>query len=44
MIENGQSGGNAAVPARDIIEEYFGMNSDVVTEDMSAMPIVQVQN
>lgn len=44
MIENGQSGGNAAVPARDIVAEYFGMNSEVVTENMSAMPIVQVQN
>ena len=44
MIENGQSGGNAAVPARDIIAEYFGMNSNIVTEDMSAMPSIQIQN
>ena len=44
MIENGQSGGNAAVPARDIIAEYFGMNSNVVTENMQAMPSTQIQN
>lgn len=44
MIENGQSGGNAAVPARDIIAEYFGMNANKVTENMGAMPITQIQN
>ena len=44
MIENGQSGGKAAVPARDIIAEYFGMNANVVTEDMRAIPSVQIQN
>ena len=44
MIENGQSGGNAAVPARDIIAEYFGMNANRVTEDMSAKPTVEIQN
>lgn len=44
MIENGQSGGNAAVPARDIIAEYFGMNANKVTENMTAMPTTQLQN
>lgn len=44
MIENGQSGGKAAVPARDIIAEYFGMNANQVTEDMSARPTVEMQN
>jgi len=44
MIENGQSGGNAAVPARDIIAEYFGMNANRVTEDMNAKPTTQIQN
>lgn len=44
MIENGQSGGNAAVPARDIIAEYFGMNAGKVTENMTAMPTTQIQN
>ena len=44
MIENGQTGGNAAIPARDIIAEYFGMNANIITEDMSAKPITQIQN
>lgn len=44
MIENGQSGGKAAVPARDIIAEYFGMNANQVTEDMNARPTVEMQN
>ena len=44
MIENGQHGSAAALPARDIIAEYFGMNANKVTEDMSAKPTVQIQN
>ena len=44
MIENGQSGGKAAVPARDIIAEYFGMNANRVTEDMVAMPTTEIRN
>lgn len=44
MIENGQSGGKAAIPARDIIAEYFGMNANKVTENMQAMPTTQLQN
>ena len=44
MIENGQHGSSAAVPARDIIAEYFGMNANKVTEDMSAKPTVEIQN
>ena len=44
MIENGQHGSSAAVPARDIIAEYFGMNANRVTEDMSAKPTVHIQN
>lgn len=44
MIENGQSGSTAAVPARDIIAEYFGMNANKVTEDMQAKPMVEIQN
>ena len=43
MIENGQSGGRAAIPARDIIAEYFGMNAHVITEDMSATPTIEIQ-
>ena len=44
MIENGQHGSNAAIPARDIIAEYFGMNANKVTEDMSAKPTIEIQN
>lgn len=44
MIENGQHGSAAAVPARDIIAEYFGMNANKVTEDMRAIPTVEMQN
>lgn len=44
MIENGQHGSAAAVPARDIIAEYFGMNANKVTEDMSAKPTIEIQN
>ena len=44
MIENGQHGSAAAVPARDIIAEYFGMNANKVTEDMSAKPTIEMQN
>lgn len=44
MIENGQHGSEAAVPARDIIAEYFGMNANRVTEDMTAIPTIQIQN
>lgn len=44
MIENGQSGNNAAETARDIIAEYFGMNSNKVTENMTAKPSTQIAN
>lgn len=44
MIENGQHGSAAAVPARDIIAEYFGMNANKVTEDMNAKPTIEIQN
>ena len=44
MVENGAHGSYTAEVARDIIAEYFGMNANVVTEDMTAMPTVQIQN
>ena len=44
MIENGQHGSYAAEPARDIIAEYFGMNANKVTEDMTAIPSVEMVN
>lgn len=44
LVENGGSGGYTAEVARDIIAEYFGMNANKVTEDMSAKPQTQIQN
>ena len=44
LVENGGSGGYTAEVARDIIAEYFGMNANKVTEDMSAKPQIQIQN
>ena len=44
MVENGGSGGYTAEVARDIIAEYFGMNANKITEDMSAKPSTQIQN
>ncbi len=44
MIENGGSGGYNAEVARDIIAEYFGMNANKITENMTAKPETQIQN
>lgn len=44
MVENAGSGGNTAEVARDIIAEYFGMNANKITENMTAIPTIQVQN
>lgn len=44
FVRNGQSGGNTAEAARDIMAQYFGMNTNQVTEDTSAVPIVQIIN
>lgn len=44
MVENAGSGGYTAETARDVIAEYFGMNSNKVTENMSAIPETQIQN
>lgn len=44
LVENGGSGGYNSETARDIIAEYFGMNANKVTEDMTAKPSTQIQN
>ena len=44
MVENGQHGGYTAEVARDIIAEYFGMNASKITENMTALPSIQIQN
>lgn len=43
MVENGAHGSYTAEVARDIIAEYFGMNADKITEDMTAVPTVEIQ-
>ncbi len=44
LIENAGSGGNAAPTAKEIIKEYFGMNSKKLNEDVTAIPSTQVNN
>ena len=41
MVENGGHGNYTAEVVRDIMEEYFGMNTQDIQEDMSAKPDVQ---
>lgn len=41
LAEHGGTGGYTAGVARDIMKEYFGMNSKSVTEDMKAISQVQ---
>ena len=40
-IKDGQHGASTAVTARDILAQYFGMNSATVTEDMTASSDMQ---
>ena len=42
MVENGGHGYYTAEAVRDIMAEYFGMNTQDVNEDMSAMPYTEV--
>ena len=41
MIENGGHGSYSAQVVKDIIAEYFGMNSNGVEEDMTAIPYTE---
>lgn len=41
MVENGSQGAYTAEVARDIMAEYFGMNSDKVQETTSAIPYTE---
>lgn len=41
MVENGGHGNYTAEAVRDIMAEYFGMNTQDVSEDMSAIPYVE---
>lgn len=41
LVEHGGTGGYTAGVAREIMEEYFGMNANSVTEDMQAVSPTQ---
>lgn len=42
MVENGGHGYYTAEAVRDIMAEYFGMNTQDVSEDMSAIPYTEI--
>ena len=42
MVENGGHGNYTAEVVREIMAEYFGMNTQNVEEDMSAIPYVEI--
>ena len=44
FVRNGQHGGSTAEVARDIMAQYFGMNTNQVIEDTGAIPTVQIIN
>ena len=44
FVRNGGHGGYTAEVARDIIAQYFGMNTTQVTENMTAIPSTQITN
>ena len=44
FVRNGGSGGYTAEVARDIIAQYFGMNTSQVYEDMQAIRTIQIIN
>ena len=41
MVENGGHGNYTAEAVRNIMAEYFGMNTQDVLEDMSAIPYTE---
>lgn len=41
FVEKGGAGGNTAEVAKKIMEEYFGMNAEKVTEDKNAQPSIE---
>ena len=44
LVENAGSGSYTAEVARDVLQEYFGMNMEKVEEDLTAMPSTEIQN
>ena len=41
LVEKAGSGGNTAIVAKEIMEEYFGMNSEKITEDKNAKSSIE---
>ena len=44
LVENGGHGSTTAYAARDVMEQYFGMNDEKIDEQTIAEPYAQVQN
>lgn len=44
LVENGGSGSYTAEAARDVMAQYFGMNTNQVNEDVTAKPYTELQN
>lgn len=44
LVEKGGSGSYTVEAARDVMAEYFGMNSNNVQEDTTAKPSTEIQN
>ena len=44
FVRNGGSGGYTAEVARDVIAEYFGMNTIQIEENVTALPSIQLIN
>ncbi len=43
LIEDGATGGATGTVAREVIAQYFGMNSSNIVEDVTAIPTIEVQ-
>ncbi len=44
LVENGGHGAYTAEAARDVMAQYFGMNTIQIAEDVTAVPYTQIQN
>ncbi len=44
VVENGGHGAYTAEAARDVMAQYFGMNANQITEDVTAIPYIMMQN
>ncbi|MCI8352592.1 MAG: hypothetical protein HFJ58_03135 [Clostridia bacterium] len=44
LVERGGAGGYTVEAARDVMAEYFGMNSNNIQENTNAIPATEVQN